>query len=206
MQPTIRTAVAVAVVGMALAFVQLAHAQQPGSLPGGQPGALPGGPPAPPVYAPPAYPPPAYAPAAAVPAAAPVAPAAAPADRARKGFVGLLLRPMFCMNCTDPVTGSNNVNATFTFGPEFGSTLFALAIRYGYKDGIHGIFPDLRFFWDFKIKFIALTPLFEITPQFAYNGDLGTKALVLMLRPGFRVSFVPHPAVWIFVEDRKSVV
>jgi hypothetical protein len=110
----------------------------------------------------------------------------------KSGYVGLLLRPVVCMsNC-----GSGTV---FSFGAEAGYKFIGLALRYGYKQQMHFLYPDLRFYWEIGMgRNLTLTPLLEFTPQVTTGG--GASNLDLVVRPGVRIGWAPVPYMMVFLE------
>ncbi|MBM4396089.1 MAG: hypothetical protein FJ087_10400 [Deltaproteobacteria bacterium] len=135
--------------------------------------------------------------AAAALAAVVAAPAPAAADPyvdqlySKPGFVGLLLRPVVCIDNCD--------RTVFSFGAEAGYKFVALAARYGYAGGTHYVYPDVRFYWDFQVvRNLTVTPLLEFSPEIA-KGDQGS-TISLFFRPGVRVGYAPAPYFMLFME------
>ncbi len=108
---------------------------------------------------------------------------------------GPLFRVVKCVkNCSGTL---------FTFGGEFGGGFTSFAFRYGYKDNMHYLFPDIRLSYTFSLPMsFEVTPLFEFTPMIAFAkvSGVSVKTLQLILRPGVRVGWSPVPIVCIFVE------
>ncbi|MBM4396390.1 MAG: hypothetical protein FJ087_11930 [Deltaproteobacteria bacterium] len=114
-------------------------------------------------------------------------------DAEAKFVVGGYARIVKCVeNCQE--------GSLFTFGGELGGGFSALGIRYGFKDDVHHLIPDLRFFYDFGLPFnLEVTPMLEFSPALAFHpGD--AKSIELVLRPGVRVGWSPVSFVAIFVE------
>lgn len=135
--------------------------------------------------------------AGALAALATAVPAPAAADQyvdqlySKPAFVGLLLRPVVCIDKCD--------RTVFSFGAEAGYKFIGLAARYGYAGGVHHIYPDLRFFWDFQVvRNLTITPLLEFSPELAKGDSAST--LSLFLRPGVRVGWAPAPYMMLFLE------
>ena len=110
---------------------------------------------------------------------------------AKPGFVGLIMRPVVCIQHCD--------HTVFSFGAEAGYKFVALAARYGYADGVHHIYPDIRGYYDFQvIRNLTITPELEFTPEIS-KGDFGS-AVSLIVRPGLRVGYAPAPYMMLFME------
>lgn len=110
---------------------------------------------------------------------------------AKPGFVGLLMRPFFCLDGCD--------GNAFTFGAEAGYKFIAFAVRYGYKDSTHFLIPDFRGYYDFQVvRNLTISPMLEFSPMFMF-GD-AAKGFNMIIRPGVRVSYAPLPYMMIFIE------
>ncbi len=110
----------------------------------------------------------------------------------KPSFIGALVRPVVCAK-------GDCETFVFTFGFEAGYRCFGLGARYGYANGTHYIYPDLRFYWEFMVtKTVTFTPMLEFSPSLLSN-DAGS-TLELMFRPGIRLGWEPAPGWMLFLE------